>query len=269
MLRCVNRWNLAAPFDSSVSESQWEAYYKERAALDYFYASNGGKGCPKDDDSDDTNNEEESANPSETLGMPKWTEDFPLVSMRPYPRDNEMSDEIDFDGVQDHTDAVRAAVANVIKGCPQLNGITPELMESCVYFIGGEINWAGETTPRGVDYNVRMYSPCGLGTSLELNVTWHRRSRMYFAEHFGGIQIDVRGPDERHPEAPVAEFARGKWLHLCQMSEEDSGYQDRSLSKANKLRDLEKVLFGRRKSLSEVKVGYILIVSSGDRSRLF
>lgn len=247
--RCVDRWNLIAPFDPAVTEMQWRAYYKERAALDWWVASNGGKGIPKDDDADG----DENLNDDDGLVLPEWKEDFPLVDMGSYPNDEVIFGEMDGDSVLDHTEAIRDAVGDVIKGCPRL-GITPEHMESCVYFLGGEINWAGDTYPRTADYVVRMYSPCGLGTSLEINVTWHYRTRMYFAEHFGGIQIDVRAARNRRPERPVAASESGKWLQLCEMSEEDSGYQERTLLSANRLRDIEKVLLGRHNSISEIKV---------------
>lgn len=35
MLRAVERWGLLPPYDPSVTEAQWEGYYKERAALEW------------------------------------------------------------------------------------------------------------------------------------------------------------------------------------------------------------------------------------------
>lgn len=32
--RCIDKWCLLSPYDHSISEDQWELYYKERSALD-------------------------------------------------------------------------------------------------------------------------------------------------------------------------------------------------------------------------------------------
>jgi hypothetical protein len=36
LAKCVERWGLGPPYDSSCSEAHWRAYYKERAALDFL-----------------------------------------------------------------------------------------------------------------------------------------------------------------------------------------------------------------------------------------
>lgn len=33
--QCIERWGLVAPYDPSVTEAQWESYFKERAALEW------------------------------------------------------------------------------------------------------------------------------------------------------------------------------------------------------------------------------------------
>ncbi len=32
--KCIKKWNLLAPYDTDITETQWEAYYNERIALD-------------------------------------------------------------------------------------------------------------------------------------------------------------------------------------------------------------------------------------------
>lgn len=46
LARCIEHWGLLAPFDPSVTEAQWEAYFKERAATEgHSYAFVVGAGC--------------------------------------------------------------------------------------------------------------------------------------------------------------------------------------------------------------------------------
>lgn len=108
--RCIARWRLTAPFDPSVTESQWEDYYMERAALDWWTEANGCKE-PKSDGgagaSDDASADKE----------PEWKEDFDKPSMGTYPDCESWGST---DTVKEHVASLRAAMKVVAGGCPPL-----------------------------------------------------------------------------------------------------------------------------------------------------
>ncbi len=37
LARSISKWGLVAPYDPTVTEAQWEQYYKERAALEWLH----------------------------------------------------------------------------------------------------------------------------------------------------------------------------------------------------------------------------------------
>ncbi|KIY53216.1 hypothetical protein FISHEDRAFT_55304 [Fistulina hepatica ATCC 64428] len=135
--KCVERWCLLPPYDTSISEELWEKYYQEREALD-------GVNTPNSDASKPIVSEE--------LGQ----DTFRILSAA----STNVSAAI-YGSVLDED--TRRAIARTIRGS--------------LYFLDlwGNDEEGGGDNPRTVNAKTRLYSPFGLGTSVDLSYNFHWR----------------------------------------------------------------------------------------------
>jgi hypothetical protein len=145
--KCVGRWQLIAPFDKTIIDGHWEAYYKERAALDWYTnVANGFYSVFSDE--------------------VEWTEDFPQPEMESLDnRDHDMED----DTVQNHVKSFGKGLKETISGCPKLIKDVPDIgdkLAAGIYMLGGSTDWDGNCDCCDFNCETRLYSPYGLGTSV-------------------------------------------------------------------------------------------------------
>ncbi len=245
MQKCTSRWKLIAPFDTTISEEQWEQYYKERAALDWYTTApqecSGGDNLP-------------------------WTEDFPKPKFKYFITD----DESDEDNVQYHANSLRKALKETVSGCPKLTAAIPDFADrlaSGIYMLHGrrEANCNGDS--QDFHCQTRLYSPYGLGTSVDFRLSWHCRQRLISFEHWSRVKYATRGVQECRPLKPQKSHTGDvddcdydlDLEDLFEMEQLDSGYMKRTLPKMRHLRSLEAELFGRRGVLSDRKL-FLLIM---------
>lgn len=140
----------------------------------------------------------------------------------------------------------------------------PDKLASGCYVLSGHSNWEDEDTPRSFDLRTRLYSPCGLATSVDLSMKWHLRHRMSFAEHFASVEMATRTAARCRPSAPRATACGAHLIgaergpDLFSMEEQDSGYMKRSLVQVGKLHSAQEALFGRKNMLSDRKMFALL-----------
>jgi len=247
---CVERWNLIAPFDPSIPDEMWESYYRERASLDWF--TNEAKGLQVIWD------DEMALGKKEAKPTTAWTEDFPKPPMYPY-CDGECF--VPNDTPKNHVDAIGKALKKVIEGCPQVTKEVETIgdkLASNIYVMNGSTNWV-DTSCRTFNCSIRLYSPYGLATAVDLNLKWHYRERMTFVEHFSRVHFAVRAAEDINHLDPQKNAAGHNSPKLFVMDRADSGYLKRTLAQQNKLRAAEEALFGRKNLISERKIFNILL----------
>jgi hypothetical protein len=171
--KCIDRWRLVAPFDPSVTETQWKAYYQERAALDWWTEANGCVFHSSEYTTDDRRSTEDYDDHGKHFSLPPWTEDFPnpihaIENAFPgsWASFGDRSNDLKL-----HTKSLRKAVEEVARGCRHLEGD----IEQGVYVLSGWSEWDCETLEK-FDLVTRVYSPSGLGTSLDLSSRYDSRS---------------------------------------------------------------------------------------------
>ncbi|KAL4545565.1 hypothetical protein Ndes2526B_g00228 [Nannochloris sp. 'desiccata'] len=247
---CVERWNLIAPFDPTVPDEIWESYYRERAALDWFIKEAKGLQIIWDD--------EMALGKKEAKSTPAWTEDFPKPPMYAY---CDGSCYVPYDTPQNHIHAIGKALKKVVEGCPQLTDDAENIgdkLASSIYVLNGSTNWDDDSC-RTFNCQIRLYSPYGLATAVDLKMKWHYRARMTFAEHFSTVNFAVRAAEDINHLEPQKSAADDKSNRLFFMDRANSGYLKRTLAPLNKLRAAEEALFGRKNLISERKMFNILM----------
>ncbi|CAE6467820.1 unnamed protein product [Rhizoctonia solani] len=140
--KCVETWCLLAPYDSTITEVQWKKYYNERSALDRVNTMRGRKSGHIE---------------SEDLGQPTWG------------------------ALRGSGDAIAAA----IMGSAQLQDVNRKkriahvLLGSFYYMrLEGVDEGNGPPEPRHLELHSRLYSPFGLGTSVDFRYKYYYRRRI-------------------------------------------------------------------------------------------
>ena len=255
--KCVERWHLIAPFDPNVTDEQWEEYYRERAALDWYIKE--AKGLQVEWDDDYSHGKKE-------YKPPAWTEEFPKPPMYAY---SEGECYVENDAIQNHVESIGEALKEVISGCPQISDDLKALGEKFaggVYVLSGFTNW-DDMFCRDFDIQTRLYSPYCLATSVDFKIRWHFRQRMSFTEHSTRIDFVVRTAEDVDPLRPQRCACEHEERHgnsdranvLYTMERADSGYMKRSLAAVGKLRAAEEALFGRKGLISDRKMFSLLM----------
>ncbi|KAG8708376.1 hypothetical protein FRC11_006532, partial [Ceratobasidium sp. 423] len=231
--KCIDTWCLLAPYDSTITEEQWKKYYDERSALDEINTWQGGKSGPIE---------------SEDLGQPTW-------------------------GIlRESGDVVAAA----IMGSAQLQDIDRKkrithVLFGSFYFIrlDGSDEGNGPPEPRHLEVYSRLYSPFGLGTSVDFHYGYHYRRRFERQddERFASLTARLRtiadcgaeppsqsedAPDEE-PETPANAYV------IFDGQEDGEGGLDTQFINEVTLKQFEKTLFGTEGWLSPRKMADILL----------
>ncbi|KAB5588609.1 Peptide-n4-(N-acetyl-beta-glucosaminyl)asparagine amidase A [Ceratobasidium theobromae] len=151
---CVERWCLLPPYDNRITETQWKMYYDERSALEKTNTMNSKAS--------------EAITPKELM--------------------------------QNTWKVLRKAAENVavtILGCKlddeQLKRISRTLIGS-LYFVelAGANEVYDEPPPRHLNLEIRLYSPFGIGTSIDLRYDYHYRYRSYGNERNSNLNAALR-----------------------------------------------------------------------------
>jgi hypothetical protein len=248
--KCVQRWKLVAPFDPRVTEELWEEYYKERDALDRF----NGK-----------IESQENATP------PAWVEEFQQPGLLPYGlvRNDFFQHEYVI-----YTKSIEEGLKTVISGCPQLTTEVENIADkvaSGIYVLSGKTESKnGEC--RDFDAYLRLYSPYGLGTSVDFNFDWrfapkrgHEHSSLENNIHIVSVWLtprtayDCTGEDYYTSTLICEDFQKYSRIQLFSMERYESGYYKRTFMGPSNLRYIEEVLFGQKNLLSDRKIFSLLI----------
>ncbi|KAJ7036096.1 hypothetical protein C8F04DRAFT_1096179 [Mycena alexandri] len=156
--KCIERWCLLPPYNTRLPDAQWKEYYLERTALDEINTKHSNKSKKI---------------VSEELG-------------------------------QDTFSILRAASSNVaatIYGAAQLDEADKtriaRTLRGSLYFteLWGNDEEGGGDNPRTVNSKTRLYSPFGLGTSLELVYNFHWR-QFRAGEQFSDFVVGQRDIEE-------------------------------------------------------------------------
>ncbi|CCO34710.1 hypothetical protein BN14_08817 [Rhizoctonia solani AG-1 IB] len=163
--KCVERWCLLPPYDITITEKQWEDYYNERSALDKVNSSGAA---------------ESKEIVSEELCQDTWkvlckaSEDLAAIVLG-----SKLDDE------------------------DRKKQIARTLMGS-LYFTELWGNDEGDDTPRDVQAKSRLYSPFGIGTSVDFYYSYHLRPRMFGSgERFASFYARSRLLIEVDPANPT------------------------------------------------------------------
>jgi hypothetical protein len=262
--KCVAQWQLIAPFDLSVTEEQWEEYYKERAALHWFNNETNGLHCE---------NIWDSYSPEEHV-EPKWSENFPQPPLKAYNAGKCYSDG---DVVEDHIKMLRKSIKDVISGCSKLTSKLTTATEdkseiavklaSGIYILFGETEWHVDgDSCESLEIQTRLYSPFGLGTSIDMSVAWHLRQG-YTIQHYLNLCFALRTAAECQHTEPQYTICtdQGKIdknrvieMYSTSLADYTSDYYKRKLGSTSKLQAAEMALFGRENVLSDRKMFSLL-----------
>ncbi|KAE9397371.1 hypothetical protein BT96DRAFT_921563 [Gymnopus androsaceus JB14] len=167
--KCIERWCLLPPYDTRIPEKNWKKYYQERTALD-------------------------------AVNTVDSTASKPIVS-----------EELD----QDTFKILRRASANVAKVI--YGAVSEEDSESTtiartirgsLYYTGlwGNDEEGGGNNPRTVNSKTRLYSPFGLGTSLDIVYDYHYRC-FRANERWSTLYVCARHSDECNTKEPLKSIA--------------------------------------------------------------
>ncbi|CCO35764.1 hypothetical protein BN14_09884 [Rhizoctonia solani AG-1 IB] len=163
--KCVERWCLLPPYDTTITEKQWEDYYNERSALDKVNSSGAA---------------ESKEIVSEELCQDTWkvlckaSEDLAAIVLG-----SKLDDE------------------------DRKKQIARTLMGS-LYFTELWGNDEGDDTHRDVQAKSRLYSPFGIGTSIDFYYSYHLRARMFGSgERFASFYARSRLLIEVDPANPT------------------------------------------------------------------
>jgi hypothetical protein len=270
--RCVTRWNLLAPFDTSnVTEQDWEAYYKERAALDWYTLANGlsrrKRPLPKANDRDSHSRPLDVAEP--LVNFPRWKEDFPKPYMAQYPGGDSACGTTDF--VKYHLESLRKAIKKTVDECPELSKLAPgekdigEMLASSIYVINGQGDWTDYNDPTDFFFTTRLYSPFGLGTSIDFELDFHHEYRLGIPENTSVIKTAIRSACHCSPSEPTLsgidqrQIPRQKRNTLLFSNEYRFGRYQLGKMEHEELKLAEEALFGRQNLLSDDKMFSLLL----------
>ncbi|EUC61997.1 hypothetical protein RSOL_411880 [Rhizoctonia solani AG-3 Rhs1AP] len=164
--KCVERWCLLPPYDTSISEKRWEDYYNERSALDEINSSGSKKSKEI---------------VSEELGQDTWKILRKAAS-----------------------DLAAIVLGSKLADEERKKQIARTLMGS-LYFTELWGNDEGDGSSRDVEAKTRLYSPFGAGASIDFYYRYHLRARMFSnGERFSSLYAKSRMPIEIDPKNPTA-----------------------------------------------------------------
>ncbi|KAG8681812.1 hypothetical protein FRC11_000648 [Ceratobasidium sp. 423] len=157
---CIEKWCLLPPYDHGITEKQWKAYHDERSALDDDNTC-GYEAMPS------LKPEDLCVNPWRVLEMASQN-----IASAIYGSVLEEEEKI--------------AIARTLRGS--------------LYFIELEGEDDGGGSPRSVYAKTRLYSPFGIGTSIDFSYDYHFRYRA--GEQFGYLTAMSNGVEDLDPEKP-------------------------------------------------------------------
>ncbi|KAJ1311880.1 hypothetical protein OPQ81_010339 [Rhizoctonia solani] len=232
--KCVDTWCLLPPYDSTITEQQWKKYYDERSALDRVNTMRGGhSGLIEPED----------------LRQPTWG------------------------ALRDSGDNIAAA----IMGTAQLQDVNRKkriahvLLGSFYYIrVDGMDEGNGPPQPRHLDIYSRLYSPFGLGTSVDFHYEYHYRRRLERQddERFSSLTAKLRTVADCGAEPPQSEGDSDEeseepanaYIIFGGQEDGEGGLSTQFISEAT-LKQFEKSLFGTEGWLSPRKMADILLAS--------
>ncbi|KAG8791780.1 hypothetical protein FRC12_008123 [Ceratobasidium sp. 428] len=228
--KCTDRWCLLPPYKTSITEDQWKTYYLERSALDLVNSSGS-------------------------------TESKPIVS-----------EELDKDTwvlLRRNAENIAAVIFGSVLDDEHKKRIGRTLLGS-LYFTDLWGNDEGDGQPRQVSAKSRLYSPFGLGTSIDLFYSYHLRTRMTMAgERFGSLYAiarTIRDCDVKNPRASMTQTmnSRGdmKTSPYATTVFDRDGRKSKGTTPA-KIKEFEEPLFGCEGWLSLLKLTQILFAAAG------
>ncbi|KAG9100983.1 hypothetical protein FS749_011263 [Ceratobasidium sp. UAMH 11750] len=228
--KCVERWCLLPPFDTSITEDQWKAYYLERSALDKVNTSGSDESKPI---------------VSEELGQDTW------VILRRMAGN------------------VAAAIFGSSLDDEHKKRIGQTLLGS-LYFTDLWGNDEGDGSPREVRAQSRLYSPFGLGTSIDLFYSYHLRRRMTMnGERFASLYVNANTVSDCDTENPRKCSSVTKNTNGVDKAAPDAitvfdrnGSKSKGTTAAN-IKTFEEPLFGCEGWLSPLKLTNILFAAAG------
>ncbi|KAF8597788.1 hypothetical protein BDV93DRAFT_527186 [Ceratobasidium sp. AG-I] len=151
--------------DTSIEEKHWQTYHRERSALDKINTLGGG---------------ESRSIESEDLGCDTWW-------------------------VLRHAAEQLAAtiLGSSLDDEEHKKRIAHTLLGS-LYFTGLDGQNDCDGSPRTVDAKTRLYSPFGIGTSIDLCYSYHYRMRGYGSERFASLWVKSKTIEECDAKKPNA-----------------------------------------------------------------
>ncbi|CAE7184485.1 unnamed protein product [Rhizoctonia solani] len=164
--KCVDRWCLLAPYNMSITEEQWKAYYDERFALDKVNTV----------DSDEST-----------------------------PTEAKYLDENIWKVLRKAAEHVASAIlASTLDNAERKKSISRTLLGSLYFMsVDGSSEGLGAPEPRNLDTTTRLYSPFGLGTSVDFHYSYHYRMRSYEDERDAMLNAAAREIGECNPNKPT------------------------------------------------------------------
>ncbi|CAE6532298.1 unnamed protein product [Rhizoctonia solani] len=164
--KCVDRWCLLAPYNTTITDEQWKAYHEERSALDKINTM----------DSD-----ESAAIEGKYLDGSTWK-----VLRK----------------AAEHV--ASAILASVLDDVERKKSIARTLLGSLYFMsVDGSSEGLGAPEPRNLDTTTRLYSPFGLGTSIDFHYNYHYRMRSYEDERDAMLNAAGREIGECEPNKPT------------------------------------------------------------------
>ncbi|CAE6354685.1 unnamed protein product [Rhizoctonia solani] len=233
--RCVDTWCLLAPYDSAITEAQWKKYYDERSTLDRVNTLRGGSSNPIE---------------SEELGQPTWTI------------------------LQDSGESIAAAIMGSaqLQDANRKKRIAHVLLGSFYYVrLDGSDEGNGPPEPRQLDIYSRLYSPFGIGTSVDLHYEYYyrRRSQRHNDERLVTLTGKLRTIEDCGAEPPSqSEDDDDKETEVANAyvifggQEDGNGGLSTHISNEITLKQFERSLFGTEGWLSSRKMADILLAGA-------
>ncbi|CAE6468878.1 unnamed protein product [Rhizoctonia solani] len=164
--KCVDRWCLLAPYNTTITEDQWKAYYEERSALDRINTMGSN---------------ESAAIEGESLDESTWKVLRKAV---------------------EHI--ASAVLASALHDVQRKKSIARTLLGSLYFMsVDGSSEGLGAPEPRNLDTTTRLYSPFGLGTSIDFHYNYHYRMRSYEDERDAMLNAAGREIGECDPDRPT------------------------------------------------------------------
>ena len=265
--KCIQRWSLIPPFDPSVSEAGWRAYYEERATLDWWIKANGCIGCSEDSDEDEDDFDYKTATKDNGEPLPLWEENFPRPRLESYVFPPELEEDFKPGDrgypnktVEEHMSVLQEVVNAMFDECINLKPFSPGIVQG-LYVLGGDTEWYDMESfkPEEGEFDVRLYSPCALGTSINLRSKISSRSGRMTAYYTNEVRYELRGTQDCSAVDPLRvsfgeDQDRGSILYYVKLDRESNRRRlARRLIKDSELKDISRLFFGYENLISHRK----------------